>query len=287
MPYALEHVKDGYYVINKNTGRRFSKKPLSHNIAKRQLIALRIHAPDGGHLIDIYDDEMHAGNFLNQFKFSNLPNTILTLPKRIYGTIFGRNDFPPKVRDILEKYGNEKIIGMTIYRDPIQGTLDQVANLVSLGKFNEVKDKYGYDYFYHLYMVVNLESGVKILIEKNSVINMDVNPSIKSSADNFIMKVPSNFNTTLDQLMQRTKQSMGDKFYPYDPFNNNCQIFLMSIINSNPSLIQENPNARNFILQDVSGLEKDLHPLSKNIFRGVTNLGSRFNVLTEGYGFMN
>lgn len=47
MPYALKSVKIGgktcYYVINKATGKKFSKEPLSKTMAEKQLKALHIH----------------------------------------------------------------------------------------------------------------------------------------------------------------------------------------------------------------------------------------------------
>lgn len=40
MPYIIERVKDGYYVANAETGRRYSKKPVSHVTAVAQRKAL-------------------------------------------------------------------------------------------------------------------------------------------------------------------------------------------------------------------------------------------------------
>ena len=42
MPYALRKVrgKDLYYVVNKNTGKKYSDAPLTRSMAERQLKAL-------------------------------------------------------------------------------------------------------------------------------------------------------------------------------------------------------------------------------------------------------
>ena len=40
MPYALKKVPGGYYVINENTGKRYSEKPMTRDKAIKQLRAL-------------------------------------------------------------------------------------------------------------------------------------------------------------------------------------------------------------------------------------------------------
>jgi len=42
MPYKLKVLKGGYKVVNKDTGKTYSKKPLTKKTAQKQLIALRI-----------------------------------------------------------------------------------------------------------------------------------------------------------------------------------------------------------------------------------------------------
>ena len=45
-------------------------------------------------------------------------------------------------------------------------------NLLTLGKLNSITDKMGYDDLFHLYMVITTSKGVKLVLEKNHVINM-------------------------------------------------------------------------------------------------------------------
>jgi hypothetical protein len=42
---------------------------------------------------------------------------------------------------------------------------------------------------------------------------------------------------------------MGDKFYPYNPIYNNCQVFVTNILKANRLLV---PITNQFINQDVS-----------------------------------
>ena len=46
MPYALMKVSGGYYVYNKDTGKKYSQEPMPLERAKRQLRALYLHSPD-------------------------------------------------------------------------------------------------------------------------------------------------------------------------------------------------------------------------------------------------
>jgi hypothetical protein len=50
MPYALRKSGRGYYVVNKETGRRFSSKPLPKNRAAAQMRAL--YAVEHGYVLD-------------------------------------------------------------------------------------------------------------------------------------------------------------------------------------------------------------------------------------------
>ena len=43
MPYKIEKTAKGYFVVNQNTGKKYSKKPLKKDVATRQLQALRMN----------------------------------------------------------------------------------------------------------------------------------------------------------------------------------------------------------------------------------------------------
>ena len=80
------------------------------------------------------------------------------------------------------------------------------------------------------------------------------------------------------------KHSCSD-YFTYDAMTNNCQRYIKSLILANPPLQQENPEVIKFIEQDTTGLQRDLSPTTKNIFRATTDLASRLNVLARGKGF--
>ena len=44
MPWAIKKADGGYYVVTKETGRKHSKKPMTKEMAKKQLAALHVNA---------------------------------------------------------------------------------------------------------------------------------------------------------------------------------------------------------------------------------------------------
>jgi len=371
MPYELQKVKNGYYIVSTETGMRHSKKPLSKAKAEAQLrILLKKHKEEieeGNDIIypvsskqavvKVYDavrqakqekelrriakgidPENETEEYLKIQKKHNTINKMLNNPefmkhlynvdplahfklttmsdeeitgggifdfiksasqkvkdlaqnvgKRVVGTIFGREDYPPQERNIISTYGNMPIKKICLYREPLQRLVQLGADLISKGQATQLKKKYGFDELYHLYMVISVEESrdkyIPIRLEKNEVINMEVNPNIKPDAEKLELLISPKFNYTLKQFLDNTRNAMGSKFFPYDPFNNNCQVFISSLISSNPPLEQDNPNAHRFVMQDVGGIETEMNPVTKSIFRGTTGLASRLNVLFKGYGF--
>ena len=90
MPYELQKSGKKYFVVNKITGQKYSKKPLSKVMAERQLTALRIHA----------NDDIQGAGLADMLKtaYSKTKNLIGNITGRVQGVISGRNDYPPKVR---------------------------------------------------------------------------------------------------------------------------------------------------------------------------------------------
>jgi hypothetical protein len=277
MPYALQKHGQGYFVVNKETGKKYSKKALTKAKATKQLRALYANT----------NDTIEGGGLADYLKtaYKKTKNLATDIGSRVVGVVVGRNDYPPAERSLIDRYGNKKIIAICIYREKLSSTVSNLANVITLGQFNKVKNKYGYDDLYHLMMVLTLDGGIPILVEKNEVINIHEYPNIKPNYDKFELSLPSNWNTDFKQFLANTQTFMGSDYFTYDAFSNNCQRFIKSAIIANPPLQQENPQAVRFIEQDLSGLQRDLSPTSKSIFKGTTDLASRLNVLAKGKGF--
>ena len=210
-----------------------------------------------------------VGNKVNQ--------TIQNVKDYANVVVNGRNDYQPKVRDILSKYGDKPIQKMSIIRAPVPSLLTGALSALSLGKFGENLSNSPYDTLFHLSLIMTIENK-KIILEKNEVINMDVNPKI--TKDTQTKEVPIPIGLTLDTLLDNAKKSMGGKFFSYSARDNNCQDFILAILNSNNIGNEED---RNFVKQDTKSLFDNL-PTLRKISNSITDLGAKVNHITAGAG---
>ena len=198
-----------------------------------------------------------------------------------------RLDFPPSVRKVIEEYGNRPIVRMFVRRDPIQSALDKALNFISIGSWSTLKEKYGYDKFYHLQLEVVVrvsdsdDVNKRIVLQKNEVI--DVSPASPHTPQTEIVDVPISEGHTIDSLLNNAKQIMGESFYYYSAFHNNCQDFVGALLKGSGLMT---PALEAFVKQPVEELVKGI-PITDRISRGITDLGGVFNVALEGKGGLN
>jgi hypothetical protein len=194
-----------------------------------------------------------------------------------------KNIFTPRLdnynnqtRKSLEQYGNMPVKRLTIYRTPILKILDKVLNLVSFGKFGELKKKYGFDQLYHLALIADVGSK-NLVIEKNEVIN--VSTSYNTSSKTEKQEIPLNGKElTVNEMFEIGRKNVGDKkWFLYDPFNNNCQYFIKYCLEA--VNLYGTPE-KDFLFQDLTELAKELPSYTKTIAKGVTNVGAVVNKLT-------
>jgi hypothetical protein len=95
------------------------------------------------------------------------------------------------------------------------------------------------------------------------------------------MEVNINKEITIGELINKTRELMGDnKFSYYNAVRNNCQVFIFSILKANNLLNNENAN---FVKQDTKTLlqkEKTLQFLGKT----ATDLGAIMDRVIDGNG---
>lgn len=194
----------------------------------------------------------------------------------------------PKVRDITKKYKDWKIIDYSICRIPLTSKIEAVLNLVTLGHIHEDLKERDYDNLYHLFMLVKIISpdGSKtkrILLEKNEIVEVTEKiPSLKTSKC-IPVEGPS---ISIGELLLNGEDFQGkNKFWLYDARNNNCQVFIMSLVNGNKLRCTDcgtMDDLRNFVKQDVEDLlVKPLWSLAK----GLTNTAHAFNIILYGASF--
>lgn len=193
--------------------------------------------------------------------------------------IFGRNDYPPKVRNILKKVGMKKPKSIIIKRTPVSGLLTGALSAFSLGKFGKRMER-AFDELFHLFIDITLDDGSRVGLEKNEVINMDISPKNrpKTESKNVNTSMP---DLTIDEMLDNTEKYMGKKnFFGYSARDNNCQDFIVAFFKSNNI---GDASDFDFIKQDTKSLFKDLPSLRK-LSNTITDLGAKVNVITTGAG---
>ena len=197
------------------------------------------------------------------------------------GVIFGVGDYPPGVRDIISKYGSQNITSLQVARAPVPKAITTALNVVSGGTFDSGMKSQPYDKLFHLFLYLTLQSGTKILFEKNAQINSSVNPSLPPNTET--KPVPINQALNMNQFLENGKKQMGKSFFPYDPHYNNCQDFILGVLDGNKLTT---PDVRDFIKQDTGQLFANNKALG-TIAKGVTSFGGMGERLIHGFGYKN
>jgi hypothetical protein len=197
----------------------------------------------------------------------------------------GRQDYPPKMREIIKKYGDKTILRMFGCRTPVPSVLTSALNAVSLGEFGKRWEGQPYDKLFHLDLRIDVLEDPKsrkittILLEKNEVLNALVNPK-KSNATECVLISVFPRPMSINKMLAGAQQIQGDKFFKYSAYNNNCQDFIMALLKGVGAGTQENYD---FIKQDTKELFKNL-PGTRKFANTVTDIGATFNTLIEGAG---
>ena len=152
--------------------------------------------------------------------------------------------------DILDLHKNDIVTSITVKRSPIPQFMEDLFESLSSGTWSQLKKKHGFDSFFHLAAVINDD----ILIEKNS---NGINVAIYKPYESEEIKVPSKLlgKFTLGEMVEKVKKEMGQDFYTYHPFENNCQNFMFRFLKVSKALT---PQIAEFVSQPIENLVKDL-----------------------------
>ena len=185
------------------------------------------------------------------------------------------NHYPRNVQAIINTLGDIDISEITIARTPLSKAMMFLLNMSSLGEFNKRLKETPHDTLFHLFMVITTSKG-KYILEKNDVINMKKFTSFSKDTES-VSVGGIKAELTLNVLLERTKQMMGDKFFDYKGLDNNCQFFISNILKSNGL---NNSGLSTFVLQDTRRLF-DNNPKFRKIVNSITDMGSVSNRIIQ------
>ena len=179
--------------------------------------------------------------------------------------INGRSGYSPSVQKHLNKIGDEIITSIEIGRNPVQSAITN-----SLKLFSNVP----YDKLFHLFVIITTSLGKKLKIEKTAQITLTINATMVNDTEFFSVSCPSNL--TVNELLDKTKIYMGDKFYRYSASSNNCQDFILAMLKSN------NINQGiDFVKQDTESIFSS-NPNLRKFANTITDIGNRTDVIMQG-----
>lgn len=228
---------------------------------------------------NIYENET-GGSFETIKKVGkavlNPIKTITNLSKGI------RMDYSPPAREFLAKNGDKTIRRLTLFKHPIPTWVEKLFEWVSLGVWEQKKKEHGFDEFYHLGIIVEFGDGEEIVIEKNEVIQFNKLPTHPETK---IKEVNLNFLITINEWLEKTRKRMGtDKFFRYDSFTNNCQVFVKNLLESVDKYNEEN---KEFVFQNIYRLFTDLPKRIDRLASGTTNFAAMADIAIHGRGLVN
>ena len=194
------------------------------------------------------------------------------MKKKTAGRIIGAKlSFSNKITKILDKYGNQKIRSIYIGRRPINSLVEKAFNIISLGKWSKLRDQYYYDKLFHLFLIIQMDDDTVISFEKNSIVTMTEDDVRCSTKDTECVKLdyPTD-SITLDDLVRKPLERIGkEKYFIYDPFKQNCQIFIRAVLET---FGLYNKKVDDFVYQDITDIVKELPWYVKYVAKGVTDL---------------
>lgn len=200
--------------------------------------------------------------------------------KEVIGDIFSKREFPEMPRAVerfLKKNGAEKITSLEVARAPVQAMLTKLLDFISGGKFSEGQKDANIDKFFHLYLIVNN----KYRVEKNQLLKISDYEQPKEE-EKMKLSVPS--NTSIFDFITMPAQSNPKDFYEnYNAITNNCQDFVMKILNH---FNLSNSSISTFVKQPLEKLAKKLEGTgTEEIAKGLTDLGATIDkAVQEGTG---
>ena len=190
----------------------------------------------------------------------------------LFSLAHGRKHFSPKVKKIVEQYGEEKIVAMEIRRYPLPSAIDAALR----GMVKIYKVSMPYEKLYHLSVVVHTDRGNTLLIEKNQNFNMETTAKDYPNTDKFPIHISN--PASINEMLEKTVRRMGESFFTYQSLTNNCQKFMVEFLAANHL---SSPKATEFIMQVFPSHTTGNVGFRKTL-NTITDMGNRMDIVTQG-----
>ncbi len=263
--------------------------PMSKKLSKEQWAYARVYSFLDG-------NPRHDEDLRRNLEGAGFFGDVWNAAKAVVGKVSGRvkdvargvrMDYAPAIRNLLPTIGDKPIVEAYVRRDPIRAPLNTAINLLTLGKWNEVRRKYNYDKLFHLGLEVVIrvsdESMLvgRYVLEKNEVINISPAKGTDSQTQLMRVNLPEDDSFTINRLLAGGQRILGPKFFPYDAFDNNCQDFIIALLQGAGLLTTD---VATFVKQPLEKVLAGLPGYTQKLARLATDAGAVFNVALQGRG---
>lgn len=233
-------------------------------------------SPDTQSLSEFKNPQDEVANGLSKRIQPKTNAVIKDVTQTVKDLIYGREDYPYDQQRLITKYGDNIVRRIRIGRTPLPSILTKILNVITFGGFKKLVDK-SYDDLFHLFSIISLDNGVDILAEKNQSINMKAVNNYNPKGAEYI-DIDIGKDITFAELLNNTRKRMGKDFFNYHPTNNNCQDWMIALLQSSGLI---NNSAKDFIKQDVVSIFTK-YPRTRRLMATLTKLGTASDVIQKG-----
>ena len=176
-------------------------------------------------------------------------------------------NFSNKVKQMLKIYGDMPIVKLDVIKNVVNPAITSTLNLLANKNFDKL---------YHLGLIVYFPNRKSVILEKQSSIVISDNYTLKNRE---LKNVSIPQGLTLNTLIKTVYDKVGSKLFLYSGYNNNCQNFVINILQTNNLLNDE--ELRSYIKQDTDEIFKN-----SNVRRAVntiTDIGGVYDNLTDTF----
>ena len=194
---------------------------------------------------------------------------------------FVNTKMPPNSQKWLNENANSYLTGVTIKRAPVSRAITGFLNAVAGGRLNKKAHEMGYDSLFHLSVVITFEdeSERPHTAQLEKLERVSFSSRISEAPNTETYDFPKVGYDKIGDIVKKWQANMGDNFYKYDSFKNNCQSFIMGFLKAADLL---SPAAEKFVNQHADELLKAQPGYLGNLANSITNLGAIVNQAMQG-----
>ena len=200
--------------------------------------------------------------------------------------------FSTKQRAYIRDYGPGRVTGIRVFRVPLDAILNVAIDMMSSGALTDMIAEKGYEALYHLGVVITVQPVdssqlVYFVYEKNHVVNFascppDFPGAKRGMSDVQITSADLPDELTLLDLITRHQVEMGDNYWTYHLIVNNCQYFILYLLNSLGIIA---PSVRDFVFQDATSIGAALGTEKVDALVALTNTANTMERVKRAFGF--